>query len=283
MNVQERPVENFALGDLLGDTGTGLPATPLASASGLFGPWNAALRADTLPSAASAYAAQPAGGGWSDILNKLFGIIADILNLLGLQQPNPVAQGRFGSADASSTGDPHLAFSGTRSDGTQDDSHFDSMASHADLLDSDSFQGGFQISTQVTQPDARGITWNQSAAVTTAGGATQVGLDAGGNATIVQNGQQIAIGDGQTVDLGDGETVTRNADGSLAIDESNGMGASIVTTLRENGRGVDVHVRAQNVDLGGDLLNGSPTSPPLHPLPPLPPVVGPPGRWVRPL
>jgi hypothetical protein len=33
------------------------------------------------------------------------------------------------------------------------------------------------------------------------------------------------------------------------------MGGSITTTLSQNGHGVDVTAQANNVDLGGDLVN----------------------------
>ena len=65
----------------------------------------------------------------------------------------------------------------------------------------------------------------------------------------------ISLANGQSYDLGNGETVTRNANGSLAVTDNNGMGGTITTTLSENGQGVDVTAQANNVDLGGDLLN----------------------------
>jgi hypothetical protein len=129
------------------------------------------------------------------------------------------------------------------------------MNSHADLLDSDSFAGGYQISTNVTQPGANGVTFNQSATITTGFGSTQVSLDKNGTATIQENGQSIALANGQSYDLGNGETVSRNGDGSVVVTDNNGIGGTITTTLSENGQGVNVNAQAGNVDLGGDLLH----------------------------
>lgn len=194
-------------------------------------------------------------GGLGGIVSQLLGIIQQLMSMLGLGGGNPLfgnPQGPeqyFQSANGASTGDPHLSFNGN---------HFDSMTSHSDLLDSDSFTGGFQISTSVTQPGSNGVTFNQQATVSSGFGQTQVSLDKSGNATIVQNGQTMSLANGQSVDLGDGEIVTRNADGSLIINDDNGMGGTISTTLSENGQGVDVNTQANNIDLGGDLVNQSP-------------------------
>ena len=43
--------------------------------------------------------------------------------------------------------------------------HWDSMTSHDDLVHSAQIDGGYRVSTAVTQPDANGVTWNQSATV----------------------------------------------------------------------------------------------------------------------
>jgi hypothetical protein len=210
----------------------------------------------------------PTGGfngglsGMGGIVSQLLSIIQQLLSMVGMGGAfnglfgNPQSQQQyFQSANASSTGDPHLAFNGTNAGGSNQQSHFDSMIGHSDLLDSDSFAGGYKVSTAVTQPGANGVTYNQQATVTTGFGGTQVSLDRNGNATIAQNGQTISLANGQSVFLGNGETVTRNADGSLVVRDDNGTGGTIATTLTENGQGVDVNTQASNVDLGGDLVN----------------------------
>jgi hypothetical protein len=174
----------------------------------------------------------------------------------------------FQNATASSTGDPHLAFEGTRADGSAQQTHVDSMTGHRNLLDSHSFAGGFRISTAVTAPGASGVTYNREASVSTAFGATQVSLDNAGNAFIAEGGTQYALADGASYDLGDGESVSRGSDGSLTIEDANGMGGSITTTLSENGHGDDVRVQAQNVELGGDMLRTWPQTGAPHPPPP---------------
>lgn len=194
--------------------------------------------------------------GLGSIVSQLLGIIQQLMSMLGL---GGAGNGLFGnpqgpeqyfqSASGASTGDPHLSFNGN---------HFDSMVGHSDLLDSDSFTGGLQISTSVTQPGSNGVTFNQQATVSSNFGQTQVSLDKSGNATIVQNGQTMSLANGQSVDLGDGEIVTRNQDGSLVINDDNGMGGTMSTTLSENGQGVDVNTQANNIDLGGDLVNQPP-------------------------
>jgi len=155
----------------------------------------------------------------------------------------------FSSANGASLGDPHLSFNGTT---------WNSMTDHPDLLHSDSFAGGFDISTSVTQPNTAGITYNRQATITTDFGNTQVSLNNAGQATIVQNGQTQAIAPGNSFNLGDGDTVTRNQDGSLVFTAYSGNGGTITTTLQQNGSGVDVNVAASNVDLGGDLVQGAP-------------------------
>lgn len=163
----------------------------------------------------------------------------------------------FSSASGASVGDPHLSFNGRT---------WDNMGSQPDLLHSDSFDGGYQLSTQTTPPAANGVTYNQQATVTTGNGATHVSLDKDGNATIDQNGYQYSIAPGQTMDLGNGELVARNADGSLQVTCSNGNGGQITTTMRSNGTGVDVSTTANNVDLGGTLATTNPIGHPVIPL-----------------
>jgi hypothetical protein len=170
----------------------------------------------------------------------------------------------YANASGSSTGDPHLAFSANGNNAT-----WDSMTGHNDLLDSNSFNGGFQVSTQTTTPNANGVTFNGSASVATRNGNTRVTLDNQGNATIDRFGQSFALQNGQSYDLGGGESVSRGNDGSVDVTERNAQGGSIDTTLRDNGPGVDVNVQANDVNLGGDLANagGRQNPPTLAPMP----------------
>jgi hypothetical protein len=153
----------------------------------------------------------------------------------------------FQNARASSDGDPHLEFNGAK---------WNNMASQPDLLNSDSIGGGFRISTQVTPRDAQGVTWNQSATVALNNGATTVTMNNNGEASIMSYGQSIAIAKGQTLQLGQGESVTYEQNGSLRVTALNGNGGRIETTLDPEDKGVNVNVSANNVDLGGSLVNG---------------------------
>jgi hypothetical protein len=158
----------------------------------------------------------------------------------------------YSNATGASQGDPHLSFNGNT---------WDSMTSQPNLLQSDSFQGGYNISTQVTPPSARGITHNQSATISMNGGATTVSLNNQGQASIQAYGQNVPISPGQTVQLGNGENVTCNQNGSLTVVAQNGNGGQISTTLTQAEGGVNVNVNAQNVDLGGTLVNANQSSP----------------------
>lgn len=153
----------------------------------------------------------------------------------------------FQNATGASDGDPHLSFNGAR---------WNNMASQPDLLSSNSFAGGFRISTDVTPVDPKGVTWNQSAAVSMNNGATTIGLNNQGQPTIVNDGQSLSIARGQTLQLGNGESVTCEQNGSLRVCAQNGVGGRIDTTLTAQGHGVNVDVTAHDVDLGGALING---------------------------
>jgi hypothetical protein len=161
--------------------------------------------------------------------------------------PNYGSEKYFASASGGSNGDPHLSFNGDT---------WNDMQSEPDLLHSDSIGGGYQLSTQTTQPNANGITYNQSATVTTHGGRTQISLNNNGNATITQDGVTQNLAPGQTVQLGN-ETINCNQNGSLQITTQGENGGQITTTMTQNGQGVDVNVSADNVDLGGAMVNGS--------------------------
>jgi hypothetical protein len=154
----------------------------------------------------------------------------------------------FSNASGSSTGDPHLSFNG---------SHWNSMSSQPDLLDSDSIPGGYQVSTQVTAPNAKGVTWNQSATVALDDGNVAVSMNNEGQATVRSGDRLIPIAAGQTLNLGNGASVICNGNGSLSVLAQNGYGGSIQTTLTAQGQGVNVQTNASNVDLGGALVAGN--------------------------
>jgi hypothetical protein len=216
--------------------------------------------------------------GFGSILNQISNAINSLFAQLGAAfgntstssgsgaAPPPTgstAETMFAHATAASTGDPHLSLAGTTTSGAAVDGRWDSMRSHADLLDSDSFSGGYRISTQATQPNAKGVTFNASASVTTSGGATTVSMQANGSYSVTSGGANVTLTQGQATSLGNGETVTLNADGSLTVNDTNASGGSIATTLTSNGDGgVDVTTQASNVDLGGYLVNRSDGSPP---------------------
>lgn len=152
----------------------------------------------------------------------------------------------FADANGASVGDPHLSFNGSK---------WNSMVSQPNLLNSDSIPGGFRISTQVTSPNARGVTRNQSATISLDGGATTVSLDNSGRASIESYGRNIPISAGQTVRLGNGSSVTCGQNGQLTVTSRSQNGGEIETTLGVKGQGVDVEVNAHDVDLGGALVN----------------------------
>ena len=185
----------------------------------------------------------PLGG----LLQYLTSMLSQLGGGSGSNQP-PQSEQYFGSASGGSNGDPHLSFNG---------STWNDMQSQHDLLDSNSFWGGYRVSTQTTAPNAQGVTYNQSATVRTNFGGTSVTLDNAGNATITQNGASFALNPGSTFDLGNGEVATRNTDGSVSVTQTNRQGGEITTTLRDNGQGVDVNSTASNVDLGGALVRGA--------------------------
>jgi hypothetical protein len=132
------------------------------------------------------------------------------------------------------------------------------MRAHSDLLDSDSFSGGYRVATQVTKPNGKGVTLNANATIATANGATSVSMKAGGSYAVESNGTNVTLQQGHSTSLGNGESVLLNADGSLTVSDSNGSGGTLVTTLAANhDGGVDVETSAHDVDLGGYLVNRS--------------------------
>ncbi|MGA2760328.1 MAG: hypothetical protein ABSF08_08430 [Candidatus Cybelea sp.] len=180
----------------------------------------------------------------------------------------------FQNATGSSDGDPHLSFNGSK---------WNNMASQPDLLNSRSFSGGYRVSTQVTTPNNRGVTWNQSATVSLNNGATTVTMNKDGEPSITSNGQSLSIARGQTLELGDGESVKCQQDGALRVTAQNARGGQISTTLSARGNGVDVDVTAHDVDLGGTLVNGGEAQPGPGPMPEPFPIPWPGGPIPRPL
>lgn len=160
----------------------------------------------------------------------------------------------FTSAQAGSVGDPHDSFNGTSNANGTINNRWDDMHSHGQLLSSDSFRGGYRLSTHTSQPNANGVTMNSSATVTTDNGKTSVTMNADGTSSVTRHGQSVTLQTGVSTSLGNGESVTLNRDGSLSVQMQNQNGGTIVTTLRANNGGVDVSDQAQNVDLGGYLV-----------------------------
>lgn len=268
---QERPFDSLSLAGLTGSL-TNLSSDAVDPEDGLLSAMTQGDNVSRLLSPDAGQALQNSLGmvsnGMSFAANPLGSLLGGISSLLS-QLSKYLTQGQssngeqqYANASASSNGDPHLSFNGTAQNGTTADQHWDSMASHPDLLDSDSFNGGYRVSTQTTAPDANGVTYNGSASVTTRNGGACVSLDNAGNATIDRNGNVTSIADGQRLSLGNGEFASRANDGSLTIGDRNAQGGSISTTLKDNGQGVDVSTQASNVDLGGYLVNGSKQSAP---------------------
>lgn len=207
------------------------------------------------------------GGLLASLLGSLDNILGMLVGLFNQQSqpqppgptPAPTGETAFNNATASSVGDPHESFSGTNAAGASVNGKWDNMSSHANLLSSDSFDGGYRVSTAVTSPGANGVTLNSHVGVATDGGHTNVGMNGDGSYDVSSFGRHVDLVAGQAVRLGANESVTLNADKSLTIDETNANGGSIATTLRSNGRGVDVSNTAANVDLGGYLVSKSDT------------------------
>jgi hypothetical protein len=187
----------------------------------------------------------------------------------GSCQPRNGSERFFQNATGSSDGDPHLSFNRAQ---------WNDMASQPDLLNSRSCPGGFRVSTQATPPNVKGVTWNQSATVSLNNGATTITMNNNGEPSITSYGQTLSVGRGQTLALGDGESVKCEQDGALRVTAQNAQGGQISTTLSVRGNGVDVDTTADDVELGGALVNGYEGQPGPGPLP------GPfPMPWTTPL
>jgi hypothetical protein len=179
-------------------------------------------------------------------------------NAFGQAQPPP-GSATFANATLSSTGDPHLAVSGTmqNADGTTSsvNTHYDDMGSQRDLLSTNDFGDAFRVSTTATTPSANGITYNGSATATMDGGRERVTMSAGGAVSVTSNGYAVALAPGQSITLGGGETVSENGSGAVSISERRADGEALTTTFANNGPGVDVTASASgNVTLGGSLV-----------------------------
>lgn len=219
--------------------------------------------------AASPYGEYGTSSSLQGLLGSLMGVMQQLMQMLqslmgysgnaphGSGSCQPYGKERyFQNATGASDGDPHLSFNGVK---------WNSMSAEPNLLNSNSFAGGFRIATQVTPPNGKGVTWNQSASVSLNGGATTIGMNNDGEPSIASFGEPISIARGQTLQLGDGESVSCLQDGSLRICAENGMGGRVETMLTAQGKGVNVDVTAHDVDLGGALVNGysiSGTEPP---------------------
>jgi hypothetical protein len=211
-------------------------------------------------------------GGFSGIMNGFMNVLSSALSSLGSlfgtgstttpttgpTNGGSLPEAMYANATASSVGDPHDAFSGSTAQGQNVSQHWDDMNAHHDLLSSDSFAGGYRISTTATTPNANGVTYNASATIATDGGATAVTMNANGSYSVTENGQNVTLQQGTAVPVDATESVTLNADGSLTVADANATGGTLTTTLKSNGDGgVDVNARATNVDLGGYLADRS--------------------------
>jgi hypothetical protein len=207
-----------------------------------------------------------ANGGILSIVQSLMGMLQQLLAALmngngSTSAGNPSSgydpDQAFKDVDISSTGDPHIAETGTAwgPNGTTNvDKRYDSMTSHDDLVDSRDVADGYRVSTTVTQPGANGVTYNQSASVHTDRDSDQITMNKDGSFSITDHGGTVGLIKGQTVMLSGSETVTENQDGSLTVNAANERGGSISTTLRATGNGVDVTTHGHNVRLGGDAV-----------------------------
>jgi len=174
---------------------------------------------------------------------------------------NPTSpEQQFQHVTLGSTGDPHLALDGSvagqNGSSTTTSHHFDSMISHTDLMHSNDFTGGYQVSTTVGDANPNGVTTNDSARISLNNGNDTIGMAKDGSIQISSDGQAYTLANGQSMQLDGGETVTRNQDGSLTVSEQSASGGSFATTLKSWNGGVDVTASGQNVAIGGDIVNG---------------------------
>ncbi len=212
--------------------------------------WNA--------SGSSTTSASTGSGGLMGMLQQMISAFGNALQsgaqaALGGGSTVP-ANTLFSSATLSSAGDPHLSLCGTTAaSATPLDAHFDSMTSHADLFSTPSF-GGYQVSTTTSAPNPNGVTTNASATAMLDHGADTMTMNADGSLAVTSGGQAIDIADGTSATLAGGATISRADNGAVTIADTNAWGRSLSTTFAANGSGVDVTAQAQNVALGGDLV-----------------------------
>jgi hypothetical protein len=230
-------------------------------------------------------AANQQGGAIFSLISSLIGTVQQLVSSMlgggsaGAGQPPGAGQWPgarqnggphqyFSDADLSSTGDPHLALTGTRGGpggaAGRVDEHFDSMTSHRDLFDSADIAGGYRVSTTVSQPDANGVTTNRSATVHAGFGGDTITMRGDGSFSIVDDGSSIALAKGRSATLSGGETVSANQDGSLLVSAGTAGGGTIATTLRAVDGHVDVTAYAHGIDLGGDIVNHGGAKPTRH-------------------
>jgi hypothetical protein len=226
-------------------------------------------------SGASGGALPAAGGGSTNgMLNQIVSLLQQLVGSIGGggayaggQAPLPYApqqqqqpgSATFGNATLSSTGDPHLALTGTErnADGTttQVNDRYDNMASQRDLFSTNDFGDAFRVSTTATAPSANGVTYNATATATMDRGRSSVSMGPGGAVSVMSNGNALSLGAGQSLTLAGGEVVSESAGGAVSIAEQNANGEALTTTFTYNGSGVDVNATASGgVTLGGSLV-----------------------------
>ncbi len=200
-------------------------------------------------------------GDFINALQSLLSNLAKQFGFAGSGTPSGSPDTYVRNADASSVGDPHDAFNGTNASGQTIGGKWNNMQSHADLLESDSFAGGYTVSTTTTTPKTNGVTMNARANVALDRGATDITMNANGSFSVSSYGQNVQLQKGQSVKLGDGATVALSNDDALTVNDTTATGGSLSTRLAANGHGgVDVTAEARNVDLGGYLVNREDTT-----------------------
>lgn len=239
--------------------GSNAVAAPAARPDGVARPWWSGAASQSGPGGIGAFGSANATGG--SLFGLIGNIIAQLQSVIGSYlngcETGAAPPQRFTSLDVSSTGDPHVAATGTRAGDCAPavNEHYDSMTAHTDLVDSADVAGGYRVSTAVTQPDAAGVTWNRSAAVHLNDGADRVTMNRDGSFIVVDDGAPVQLSAGQTLQLSGGSTVSLGTDGALTVAATGINGGTIATTLRANGNGVDVSTHAQNITVGGDVVN----------------------------
>jgi hypothetical protein len=199
----------------------------------------------------SGFGSGSGNGNWGNYASQPGG------NQTGVSAPPAPQQQYFNNVTISSTGDPHIAETGTRATpggGVAVDERYDCMSSQSDLADARSAAGGYRVATTVTQPGKDGITYNQSATVYANHDQDAITMNRDGSFSISSDGQTESLTRGQSLTLAGGETVTENHDGSLAVSARNSRGGSITTSMRSTGSGVDVTVMGTNIGIGGDVV-----------------------------